>query len=760
MTMPEVAVVLAVFHPDPEHLGAQLASLAGQSGVRLRVLAVVGDRVSGALITDLAEPLSLDIELVVPESASNSYDSFGLGLSAALAAFPEARVFALCDQDDIWAPDRLRLGGAALASPGVTLVHSDARVIDAEGKEIAPSLHDLERRKRPASLRDLLLANVVTGMTALFSREVAEAALPFPRQAALFFHHDLWIALVAFALGGIDYIDKPLVDYRQHGRNVVGAGIPTRPRHRIGGSAWRRHWGGTYYVAAYLAKALYLRMTELAAADPASIDRRKLSALRPYLSERGLGAAHLVDAVRMVLRRRPDLAAHSAIFSLVRVARAALAARIAVRGSYLPALAEFDRRAFASAPGVDPAGIAAGPQTPVRPTIRAASFADTRLSPAFDVRVDGGKESGVLVLVPSLNPSEVFAGIATAIDIAVGLAECGHSVTLVATDLPIGNPGASRAFVLSRCAEPQKIARGLSLVCGKTTGTPVVGPGCAVIATAWWSAHVARRIIDTADLPRDRFYYLVQDFEPGFYPWGADYAGAVASYDLGAEPIFNSAGLRDFFRAQGHFAHADPGLVFHPSIDIARYASLERFPRPVRRLAFYGRPEVSRNLFPTGILAIEKFLQVAELRPDEIEMVSVGLAHENVSLAGGHLLTSLGKIPWPDYPGFLATTDVGLSLMLSPHPSHPPIEMAAAGARVVTKTFGGKDLSVLTPAIQTCDPTPDALAEALLRAWQAPPVSREDRRFDLTPLGRPLPAVVSSLSERLTGQNVRRLRRA
>ena len=148
------------------------------------------------------------------------------------------------------------------------------------------------------------------------------------------------------------------------------------------------------------------------------------------------------------------------------------------------------------------------------------------------------------------------------------------------------------------------------------------------------------------------------------------------------------------------------------------------------------------------------------MRPDEIELVSVGLAHEHVSLTGGHVLRSLGKIPWSDYPRFLADTDIGLSLMFSPHPSHPPIEMAAAGARVVTNAFAGKDLSDLSPAIQSSDPTPEALSRALQGAWYSPPVAHEERRIDLTDLGRPLREVVSALSERVSDSNIRQLRHA
>ncbi|MXQ09131.1 glycosyl transferase family 1 [Alphaproteobacteria bacterium GH1-50] len=747
MSAPEVAVVLAVYEPDPDALDAQIASLATQRCVTLRLLAVIADGTSGALTTEVAARHGLAVELFLPDARTNSYRSFELGLGAALQAFPQADAFTFSDQDDIWHPDRLARGLAALERPGAALAHSDARVVDAGGRVIAPSLFRLERRKEPRSLRDILIRNCVTGMTLIMPRRIAEAALPFPPQAALFFHHDLWIALVAQALGRIEVIRAPLVDYRQHGANVVGAVTETARAPRFASKAWQRHWGGTYYVAAYLAKALYLRMTELAEGAGQEVDRRRLRALAPYLSEKGLGFAHLLDAVRLTLAGYPGLGWHSAMFAFVRMGRATLAARSALLGGYLPALAAFDRAAFSVAPGVEPQAVrtpAAVAATPV-PTA-ANSFRDPRLTRRFQVRIDPNLSGGIAILVPSLNPSEVFAGIATALDIGMGLAARGHRVSFIATDLPIANPSASRSFVLSRGTGGDE---NVTLVCAARGDTATLAPDASLLATAWWTAHVAADMVADFALPEDGFLYLVQDYEPGFYPWGREHAGALASYDLGATPVFNTTTLRDHVLAEGHFPDADTRLTFHPSIDIGRYAGLKRTVRLKRRLAFYGRPEVARNLFETGVAALDRFLGGAGLAPQDIELVSVGLKHDDIGFANGHVLKSLGKIPWDDYPGFLAETDIGLSLMLSPHPSHPPIEMAAAGARVVTNGFGAKDLSVLSPAIRSVPPTELAIAAALHEAWGEPPPGMRDRLIDLTRLGCPLDDLVSRLAVRL-----------
>ena len=62
--------------------------------------------------------------------------------------------------------------------------------------------------------------------------------------------------------------------------------------------------------------------------------------------------------------------------------------------------------------------------------------------------------------------------------------------------------------------------------------------------------------------------------------------------------------------------------------------------------------------------------------------------------------------------------DIGLSLMLSPHPSYPPLEMAASGLITVTNNFANKDLSILSDNFVTCEPSAEYIKLALQKAYQ------------------------------------------
>jgi len=132
------------------------------------------------------------------------------------------------DQDDVWDHDKLsvqlklmhemedKFSGAAL------LVHSDMEVVDASLTQIAPSFMEYQEIKHEERnpLQVLLAQNFVTGCTILVNRRLLDIALPIPDEALL---HDWWLALCAAVFGYIGYVDEPLVKYRQHSHNEVGA---------------------------------------------------------------------------------------------------------------------------------------------------------------------------------------------------------------------------------------------------------------------------------------------------------------------------------------------------------------------------------------------------------------------------------------------------------------------------------------------------------------------------------------------------------
>ena len=137
-------------------------------------------------------------------------------------------LIALCDQDDRWHPRRIELAVAEFERrPEVLLVYGDARLVDDRGEPLRHSLFEAlavsaaERSEVRGgnALAALMGRNLVTGATTMIRRTLLIAALPFPEEWV----HDEWLAAIAATTGSIDFLDEEIIDYRQHGANVIGA---------------------------------------------------------------------------------------------------------------------------------------------------------------------------------------------------------------------------------------------------------------------------------------------------------------------------------------------------------------------------------------------------------------------------------------------------------------------------------------------------------------------------------------------------------
>lgn len=145
-----------------------------------------------------------------------------------LNAFHDAPYIMFCDQDDIWHPDKvsktLSLMGQTETDPAVpVMVHTDLRVVDQDLQTIATSFctHSGLDGNRLA-LNQLLVQNVVTGCTMMMNRSLAELSCRVEKADSLLMH-DWWIAIVASAFGKTAFLNEATIDYRQHGKNAVGA---------------------------------------------------------------------------------------------------------------------------------------------------------------------------------------------------------------------------------------------------------------------------------------------------------------------------------------------------------------------------------------------------------------------------------------------------------------------------------------------------------------------------------------------------------
>ncbi|MDM0067687.1 glycosyltransferase family 2 protein [Variovorax sp. J31P207] len=138
------------------------------------------------------------------------------------------KLIALSDQDDVWHQERLAQMAARFAQrPDLALLHTDACLVDSRGAPLRGSLfhalevkrNELDRIHSGAAFDVYLRRNLVTGATTVFRRSLLDFALPFPVE----WLHDEWLGIIAAAVAGVDVLEVPLIDYRQHEANQIGA---------------------------------------------------------------------------------------------------------------------------------------------------------------------------------------------------------------------------------------------------------------------------------------------------------------------------------------------------------------------------------------------------------------------------------------------------------------------------------------------------------------------------------------------------------
>lgn len=143
------------------------------------------------------------------------------------------------DQDDVWLPHKVELMAVLFeAQPELLLAHTDAILVDAQGRDMGTTLFG-ELEVTPAERQAIRSGdafsvfcrrNLVTGATAAFRKSLLQLAQPLPTSTL----HDTWLGLMAAATGKVQLVDRPTIQYRQHGSNVVGVkklGRLTRLRH-------------------------------------------------------------------------------------------------------------------------------------------------------------------------------------------------------------------------------------------------------------------------------------------------------------------------------------------------------------------------------------------------------------------------------------------------------------------------------------------------------------------------------------------------
>ncbi|MEB0047239.1 MULTISPECIES: hypothetical protein [unclassified Pseudomonas] len=315
------------------------------------------------------------------------------------------------------------------------------------------------------------------------------------------------------------------------------------------------------------------------------------------------------------------------------------------------------------------------------------------------------------LVVPALSTRHVFGGISTALHFFQEMAVHFEDVRIVVTDemafAGSDNPDFADWTILS-LTDNDHAGKTIVSAGDRSKHTLALRENDVFIATAWWTASAIKKLLAQRKAfwpgcSEGKFVYLIQDYEPGFYPWSSRYALAEASYHDGRDcvAVFNTSFLQDYFDAKGY--EFNNKFVFEPVLNKSLRPFLLACPHKARErtILVYGRPSVSRNCFELIVMALRDVVSTTDCRG--WTFCSAGEAHPNIDLGKGFSLKSLGKLSIDEYGAQLQKTFAGISLMVSPHPSYPPLEMAAFGINVLTNGYDEKNLSSLSDNIHSVD---------------------------------------------------------
>ena len=318
----------------------------------------------------------------------------------------------------------------------------------------------------------------------------------------------------------------------------------------------------------------------------------------------------------------------------------------------------------------------------------------------------------VTVVTDSINAGSLYGGVGTALILGVLLAQrLDAGLRLVTRTEAADDPGRISGVLTANGVAWGGNVELLHAPPGPGGRDIPVGPGDIFLTTSWWSTWATRRAVDPT-----RIAYLLQEDERGFYPLGDDHLRCTETMgDPGLLYLVNCQLLLAHLAAEGL---APGGVGFEPACPSSTFHVEEQGEWDTRRnFFFYARPHNPRNLYWRGLEAIGAAIEQRVLDPQRWAFHFVGKGAHDLVLPGGVRPQVIRELAWTDYASLVRRMDLGLSLMSTPHPSYPPLDLASSGAVVVTNRYANKtSLQGYSPNILCAEPSVAGLVAGLAQA--------------------------------------------
>ncbi|MDH6238276.1 glycosyltransferase family 1 protein [Cryobacterium sp. CG_9.6] len=219
----------------------------------------------------------------------------------------------------------------------------------------------------------------------------------------------------------------------------------------------------------------------------------------------------------------------------------------------------------------------------------------------------------------------------------------------------------------------------------------------AFVATAWPTAHI---LAGFSELVGARFY-LVQDFEPYFYPRGSAYELAEDTYRFGFIPLTVGHMVADELRARFDVTP----IVAEFGCDREKYHVTNHRKRDA--VVFYAKPGTARRGYELGLMALELF---HEDHP-EVEIHTFGIEARRIPFPAtvhAHMNPSALNDLYNRCAAGLALSFTNVSLIA--------FELLAAGVVPVVNDYAGTRADLVNPHVAWSQSNPRSLADSLARA--------------------------------------------
>jgi len=163
---------------------------------------------------------------------------------------PASSFAGFCDQDDVWAPEKISVAVTALQG-----LEKEPAMYCSAVCLVGEDLSEIKVHRRCVngpSFDNALVENIATGCTIMLNRPAIDLlAARSPRDLVM---HDAWCYLVVAGCGTVVYDPEPHVRYRLHSSNAIGVG--RTPWAEWSGRAWRQLTEGSKRVLTCQAEEL------------------------------------------------------------------------------------------------------------------------------------------------------------------------------------------------------------------------------------------------------------------------------------------------------------------------------------------------------------------------------------------------------------------------------------------------------------------------------------------------------------------------